>query len=165
MIELCDFSPNDKWTLLYRASRDGFYAKDFHAKCDGHSNTLTIMKAKGSSNIFGGFTSVSCDSSNQYKSDANAFIFSLTNKDNKPVKMKIDPNRHHRAICCYPEFGPSFAGDICIANNANTTMDSVSNLGCSYKHPKYAQGTNEAHRFLAGSFRFQLDEIEVYLKE
>jgi hypothetical protein len=119
----------------------------------------------GSSNIFGGFTSVSWDSSSGYKSDANAFIFSLTNKDNQPVKMKTDPNRHHRAICCYPEFGPSFVGDICIVNNANSTMDSVSNLGGSYKHPQYAQGTNEAQSFLAGSFRFQLDEIEVFQKE
>jgi hypothetical protein len=44
-------------------------------------------------------------------------------------------------------------------------MESYSNLGSSYKHPKYAQGTNEAQSFLAGSHRFRLDEIEVYQKE
>jgi hypothetical protein len=46
LIKLCEFSPNDKWSLLYRGTRDGFGAKDFHSNCDGHSNTLTILKAR-----------------------------------------------------------------------------------------------------------------------
>jgi hypothetical protein len=167
LIKLCEFSPNDKFTLLYRGTRDGFGSKDFHSKCDGHSNTLTMFKAKGSEFIFGGFTSVSWESSayGKYKSDPNAFIFSLTNKDNKPFKMKIDPNQHQFATGCNTELGPTFGGDICIKNNSNTTMDSYSNFGRSYKHPQYAFGTKEAKTFLAGSYKFQLDEIEVYLKE
>ena len=44
-------------------------------------------------------------------------------------------------------------------------MDCYSNLGYTYKHPHYACGTNEARTFLAGSFNFQLDEIEVYQRE
>ena len=63
LITLCEFSPSDKWSLLYRAKRDGFGSDDFHSKCDGHSNTLTILKAKGSTYIFGGFTTVSWESS------------------------------------------------------------------------------------------------------
>jgi hypothetical protein len=58
LVKLCKFSPNDKWTLLYRGTRDGFGADVFHSKCDGHSNILTLLKAKESSFIFGGFTSV-----------------------------------------------------------------------------------------------------------
>ena len=58
LIKLCEFSPNDKWTLLYRGTRDGFGADVFHSKCDDHPNTLTLLKAKESSFIFGGFTSV-----------------------------------------------------------------------------------------------------------
>jgi uncharacterized coiled-coil protein SlyX len=87
LIKLCEFSPTDKWSLLYRGTRDGFGAADFHAKCDGHSTTLTIVKAKASSNIFGGFTSAAWDCSNTSKSDPNAFLFSLTNEDNRPCKM------------------------------------------------------------------------------
>ena len=169
LIKLCEFSPNDKWSLLYRGTRDGFGSDVFHSKCNGHSKTLTIFKAKESSYIFGGFTSVSWESSAQgkYKSDANAFIFSLTNKDSKPVKIKIDPNQHEYAICCHSSFGPIFGSghDILIANNSNTTMKSYSNLGDSYKHPQYVHGTNEAESFLAGSYEFQLDEVEVYQKE
>jgi hypothetical protein len=164
LLRLCEFSPNDKWTLLYRGTRDGFGAKDFHLKCDGHTNTLTLLKAKESEFVFGGFTTAELDSSGECKSDPNVFIFSLTNTDNSPVKMKIDPNKHKYAIYCYPFCGPTFGADIHIANNANTTMNSCSNLGHTYKHPQYTFGTNEAKTFLAGSRNFQLDEIEVYQK-
>ncbi len=168
LIELCEFSPNDKWSLLYRGTRDGFDGSDFHSRCNGHSNTLTILKAKGSYNIFGGFTAVSWESGRSpgiYKSDPNAFIFSLTNKDNRPVKIKVKSSQHKYAIFCDPRYGPTFGCDIIIENNANTTMDSRSNLGDCYSHPQYAYGTNEAEKFLAGSHEFQLDEIEVYEKE
>ena len=117
LMKLCEFSPSDKWSLLYRGTRDGFGAKDFHTKCDGHPNTLTILKAKQSSFIFGGFTSVSWESSTdgKWKSDQNAFIFSLINKGNKSLKIKIDPKRHQSAIACYSLIGPSFGIDMVIA--------------------------------------------------
>ena len=122
---------------------------------------MTIFKANEF--IFGGFITVSV--SDEWKSDPNAFIFSLTNKDNKPVKIKVDPNEHEYAIGCYSDFGPTFGFDIQIANNANTTMNSCSNLGFSYEHPQYRCGSTEASTFLAGSNPFQLDEIEVCEKE
>jgi hypothetical protein len=165
LLKVCEFSPRDKWSLLYRGTRDGFRPRDFHTKCDGHSNTLTILKAKYSSNIFGGYTMVIWDSSSTWKSDRNAFIFSLTNKDNQPLKMKVGPNEHKHAIGCHSIYGPTFGYDIHIANNANTTMSSSSNLGDCYSHPQYEFETDEAAYFLAGSEWFQLDEIEIYQKE
>jgi len=165
LIDLCEFSPNDKWSLLYRGTRDGFGAKDFHSKCDGHSNTLTIFKAKDRSYVFGGFSTVHWDSSDRYKSDPNAFLFSLSNKDNQPVKIKVNPNQHKFAINCHSRYGPIFGNDIHVANNANTTMNSYSKLGFTYQHPEYEYNSNEADTFLAGSFNFKLDEIEVFQKE
>jgi hypothetical protein len=169
LINLCEFSRNDKWSLLYRGTRDGFGSTDFHSKCDGHPNTLIILKAKESSYIFGGFTTADWESpypKAKYKSDPNAFLFSLTNKDNKPLKMKIDPNTPESAIYCNFSSGPSFGGgrDINVSDNANTTIKSNSGLGSSYKHPQYTFGTNGAKTFLAGSYNFQLVEIEVFKK-
>jgi len=94
LIKVCEFSSNDKWSPLYRGTRDGFGSDVFHSKCDGHSNTLTVFKARGSSCIFGGFTTADwVDESSGWpgknKTDPNAFIFSLINKDNVPLKMKI----------------------------------------------------------------------------
>jgi len=107
---------------------------------------------------------VSWNGSNQYKSDPNAFIFSLTNQDNRPCKMIT--TKPSQSIYCQPGSGPTFGGgnDIVIFNNANEALKSWSNLGYTYKHPCYVHGTSKADSFLAGSFRFQLSEIEVYQK-
>ena len=40
LMKLCEFSPNDKFTLLYRGTQDGFGAKDFHLKCDNFFHPL-----------------------------------------------------------------------------------------------------------------------------
>lgn len=45
---------NDKWTLVYRASKDGWEPKAFHQRCDGRSHTLTI--ARSGDCIFGAYT-------------------------------------------------------------------------------------------------------------
>jgi hypothetical protein len=49
-----EFRERQFW-LLWRGSRDGFGAEDFHNRCDGHANTLTIIPHTDG-NIFGGFT-------------------------------------------------------------------------------------------------------------
>ena len=169
-MELCEFNLGDKFKLLYRASEHGFGSNDFHYKCDGKANTLTIFKASESSFIFGGFTSAAWGDSDGYKSDPSAFLFNLTNKENQPCKMKIDQNQQNNAIGCHSKLGPVFGSnngygwDIYIRDNSNVDKSS-SNLGSSYTHPQYACGTNEAQSFLAGSRNFQLSEIEVYQKE
>ena len=55
LIKLCGFEPNSEFKLLYRGSRDGFRARDFHSHCDDIPNTLTIIQSENG-NIFGGFT-------------------------------------------------------------------------------------------------------------
>ena len=167
LIQWCEFSAEDKWSLLYRASRDGFEPSDFHSRCDGKSPTLTIFKAQESSYIFGGFTTGVWHKLNAYIADSKAFLFSLTNKDSKPCKMNINPNRSEYATYGGTQYGPTFGSgsDINIHKNPNTEKSSFSKLGSSYIHPRYAKGTNEIQSFLAGSHEFQLSEIEVYQKE
>ena len=55
-------------------------------------------KPNKSGNVFGGFTMLSWGLSNNYYNDPNAFIFSLTNKDNQQLKMKINSNDHKRNL-------------------------------------------------------------------
>ena len=170
LIKLCKFNASDKWSLLYKGSRDGFGAKDFHSKCDNKSPTLTIIKAKDSGYIFGGYTEAKWDSTDEYRVDPNTFLFSLTNKDNKPCKMNVtDPTR---AIYACSNLGPLFGGivenydsdDLHIADNANSNENCFSNLGNNFKHPEYEYSTTEANSFLAGSEKFRLSEIEVYIR-
>ena len=76
LIKLCEFDSKSKFTLLYRASRDGFGAQEFHSKCDNISKTLAIIKAKDSGNVFGGYTEATWDQirpNPHQKEDENAF--------------------------------------------------------------------------------------------
>jgi hypothetical protein len=48
---------------LWRGSRDGFGSGDFHSRCDGHANTVTLIETAASEHdvgdfVFGGFTPV-----------------------------------------------------------------------------------------------------------
>ena len=166
LIQLCEFSFDDTWTLLYRGSRDDFGASDFRSKCGDDSPTLTIIKAKQSGYIFGGYTEVSWalfEGPLGFKSDPKAFLFSLTNGDNKPIKMMKKKAQDSIYTCSI--HGPIFGRghDIFIGNRANILKCCMSNLGHTYTHPRYAYGTSEAEEFLAGtSDWFQIEEIEVY---
>jgi len=109
---------------------------------------LTVIKSKKF--IFGGFTTAQW---NSYKYDSNAFIFSLVNAYNTSVKMSI----------IYPEYAIysdiySGAGyDISLPNNSNITFG-YSYINC-YHLPSFVKGRST---FLAGSYEFLTDEIEVY---
>ena len=164
MLVLCEFSLDQNWSLLYRASRDGFDARCFHSKCDRHSSTLIILKAKETQFIFGGYTDTSWDYNGWHKWDPRAFIFSLTNKENKPCKMNTTDA--DTSIFTRSSSGPSFgAGDFVLSENPSKNRISCSNLGVTYAHDDYVKGSDEARSFLAGTYQFQLSEIEVYEKE
>jgi hypothetical protein len=163
LFTLCEFPIDQKWNLIYRASQNGFEASSFHSKCDNKPNTLIIIKTTND-NVFGGYTEQTWNHTANYKADPNSFLFSLINKLNKPIKMKWSRNY---GICCSSSYGPVFGGghDLLIANNSNINTKSSSDLGHSYTHPDYEYASNEAKSFLAGSFNFQVSEIEVYTKQ
>jgi hypothetical protein len=75
--------------LLWRGSRDGFGARDFHGRCDGHANTLTLILDTGG-NIFGGFTPLQWESppEDSWKCDDSlkSFVFTLKNPHNIPAR-------------------------------------------------------------------------------
>jgi hypothetical protein len=50
-----------RFSLLWRGSRDRFKVSEFHRRCDGHANTLTVI-LDTKENIFGGFTPVKWES-------------------------------------------------------------------------------------------------------
>ena len=166
MIRVCEFAPNDGWSLLYRGSRDGFGTDDFHAKCDGHSQTLAIIHAKDpSENIFGGYTNAEWDKTSGYMADSDAFLFSLTNQENQPFKMKIKPNMASYAIYCNRYQGLSFgSSELYIRNGADENKNSFSYLGRTFSHPEFLQDRDDVKEFLAGSNTFQIKEIEAYKK-
>ena len=62
--------------LLYRATRDGFTVDEFHSKCDGKANTITIIK-NNLDFVFGGFCAEQWTSEFCWVMDPKAYLFSL----------------------------------------------------------------------------------------
>jgi hypothetical protein len=72
-----------RFNLLWRGSRDGFTAQEFHLRCDGRANTLTLI-ADTDGNVFGGFTPVEWESGNNLpvnkgNDSLRSFRFTLRN--------------------------------------------------------------------------------------
>jgi hypothetical protein len=157
LLDLCEFPVCSKWKLLYRGTRDGFGSEEFHFKCDHVPKTLSLIKSH-SGNVFGGFTEQTW-AGNGYKSDPNAFIFSLINQEKKPIKMM---SQNSSSIYCSPSCSVAFGKghDFCIASNENN--NNYSYLGPTYRHPGIKQGSEESHSFLAGTYNFEVVEIEVF---
>ena len=169
LLEICEFSKDQKWELKYRASKDGFKSTDFHSHCDGKANTLTVIKSK-SGNVFGGFTEQEWHSRGDDVTDPNAFVFSLINKEDNPFKALCSKGDEKYAIYCHSNFVPCFGGDskiiqdICIHSDSNINKGSYCDFGYSYQHPDYLKETAKAKNILAGSYNFETVEIEVYAK-
>ncbi len=85
--KLKEWSGYKKLELLYRGTRDGMNSSSFHNKCDNKGpNYVLIENDKG--NIFGGYSSISWESSGGYKNIPECFIFTLTNIYNiEPTKF------------------------------------------------------------------------------
>jgi hypothetical protein len=162
LMSLCEFD-DQKWKLIYKAAVDGFKAKDFHQKCDGKSNTMTIIK-DANANIFGGFTGASWSEYDGFKEDPYAFIFSFSNNQKEKILIKV--SEPTEAIYCHKDYGPSFGNDdIKISNMSNCNQKSISNLGYSYGDSIFEFGSDDCKTFLAGAESFQTEDIEVYCKE
>ena len=58
MSAIPDLKPTTVIKLLYRGSRDGWKAEDFHKLCDNQGPTVTLVKSSAG-RVSGGFTTVS----------------------------------------------------------------------------------------------------------
>jgi hypothetical protein len=73
---------------LYRKSRDGAAAADFHRMCDKKGRTLTVVKVSNGL-IIGGFTEILWDGINNYVNSitGESFLFVLKG-DMSTIKCK-----------------------------------------------------------------------------
>jgi hypothetical protein len=153
-----------RFTLLWRGSRHGFCAKDFHWRCDGHANTLTLI-LDTAGNIFGGFTPVEWESRtgtwrqcSKVDPSLKSFLFTLKNPDNFPArKFALKGGQKDKAINCACSWGPHF-WDIAVSDNCNADTLSSTYLGLSYANDTGQNGPT----LFTGSPHFTVKEIEVF---
>jgi hypothetical protein len=148
-----------QFTLLWRGSRDGFRGDEFHNRCDGHANTLTvILDMKG--NIFGGFTPVEWVSRHGNKADPSlkSFIFTLKNPHNVPARsFRLKAEQKFGAILCRSGWGPCF-WDILVWEDGDPNYSHTQYFGEHYTNDTGLDGKT----FFTGTNKFQAKEIEVF---
>jgi hypothetical protein len=157
-----------KWSLIYKATRDGFHASSFHNACATAGTTITLVKTSLNF-IFGGCTLASWDflKGSVYRDDPNAFIFSLANRLNRPVRINVSDSK--KAIKVKHDYGPVFgdddfalfspSGTFYVSDSDNTCF---STLGKSYKVSADILKDIKPEEFLAGEMFFKPVEVEVF---
>jgi hypothetical protein len=149
-----------KWTFLYRGTVDGFRATNFHSKCDGHANTVTVIQTtKGF--IFSGFTPLAWDSSSGYQADNSrkSFLFSLKNSRNSETRKFVMANSA-KAIYCGGTYGLVFGSknDIQVGDSCNGNTRNYTDIGGTYVNDTGISG----EQVFTGERVFTVKEIEVF---
>jgi hypothetical protein len=151
---------NREWKLVYRGSEHGFRASDFHGKCDGCLNTVTVILTTTDC-IFGGFTPIGWDSSSGHRADSTkqSFLFRMKDSRNSaPHKFPISNPSY--AIWCDSSYGPVFGNgcDICVVDCCNQNSNSYTSVGSAYTNDTGINGK----QVFTGEYNFTVKEIEVF---
>jgi len=147
------------WVLLYRGTRDGFGAAQFHALCNNVVPTVSIVRST-SNYLFGGYNPNNWNSSNNYQ--PGSFIFTLTNAWSSPPTI-FHWNKNHGPSANNPfgatNFGPTFGQgyDLRVCDNCNSNTNSFSNFPSSY-----TDTLGHRNATFAGTHKFQVADIEVF---
>jgi len=147
--------------LIYRGSRDGNGAENFHQKCNNKGETLTVIKST-EGYLFGGYTPIPWTSRGNFAGDQRTFIFTLTNSKGIPP-TKYSNSVHTQSIYDNSSYGPTFGGghDIsvwCGSNNTNY-INFPSSFTDSTGH---GRNTFSVNHNPYGTENFQITEIEVF---
>ena len=148
---------NFQYTLLYKATRDGFNSIDFRNKCNGTRGILIIVNTRNG-NKFGGFTPLTINSSGGWIQDQNlqTFIFSLDNNTKFSLSDKDKAIKDHSSS--FPDFGDD---GISIYSYANNNSKSSAKIQGSFKNMSVniSYDSLEAKKYLGGDVNFYINEI------
>ena len=144
---------NISFELIFRATRDGYLAKNLHEKVDGIDNTIIIIKtSKGMK--FGGYISYFWSSDDQWVSDdEECFVFSISlKKIYYPVKGNIK-------YYFYKDYGPNFS----VFGIENNLFEKTSINTQTAKHANcFFSGFTTDYELSGGEKEFQVKELEIF---
>jgi len=146
-----------QFKLIYKATRDGLNATNFHQKCNNQGETLTVFQSSDGY-LFGGYTPISWTSRGSHAFDQRTFIFTLTNPYYiQPTKFPNSGPNHNNTYSIYDvaSYFPTFGGGNDISCQGNT---------CSFNFPwAFSDSTGRGSNIFTGSNSCQVKEIEVFL--
>ncbi|CAF4457444.1 unnamed protein product, partial [Rotaria magnacalcarata] len=150
---------NQQWELIYKATRDGFDANTFHARCNNKGPTISIIQSNNNF-LFGGYTAIPWTSDGSDKKDTTAFLFTLTNPHNiPPTKYLISTGQSGNAVAHNASDLAKFGGgrDLKFANASNANNSSYT----KFPHT-YLDTTGKGNDTFTGAYNFTTSDIEVF---
>jgi len=140
---------NKKMKLIFKGTKHGMNATEFHKLCNSKGPTLTVMKSNYGK-VFGGFLDQDWKGVNNYVNTTKSWLFSLT------TKTKYTQNSGYSSYGAYDysTYGPTFGGGFDIYFSAAFK----SNANYCNKHSfNYPDNTT-----LVGGYNFMAEEVECY---
>ena len=150
--------------LLYRGSEDGKSAHDFHRKCDGFKNTISIIKTDNNAK-FGGYAENDW-SENAFgwvMDDLNSFVFSLS-----LMKIYNSTNLHNEKYHMGIDSGPQFYGYTVSDYSGYTVSDhkpfgsDIQGFGRYDDINRHFSGFTSNNELNFGKGYYYISEIEVF---
>mmetsp|Transcript_33950 Transcript_33950/g.70087 ORF Transcript_33950/g.70087 Transcript_33950/m.70087 type:complete len:220 (-) Transcript_33950:50-709(-) len=149
-------------SLIYLASRDGFFNCAFHKKVDLKGPTLTLVSTK-EGHIFGGYSSVpwTAGTTGKILADPAAFLVSVSDGQGRPpIKIPQSDNSGDDAVFHDPDLGP------CFGRALGLQLDILAYSSSDFcKNRKYRIPPGyEDRTFLAGSYNgWDVQEVAVWV--
>ena len=148
---------DQRWTLIHKASKDGFDAASFHTHCNNQAPTMTIIRSNNNC-LFGGYTAVPWTSDGTYKNDATAFLFTLTNPHNiPPTKYLVTASSAASAVMHNATHGPYFGNSALHVSDGSNASNS--NIGFPNV---YTDSTGKGNATFTGAAAFLVFDMEVF---
>lgn len=153
---------------VYKASRDGWSAIDFHNNCDGRGSGLVVVLSQ-SGKKFGGFNPLGWQSSDDYGNTNSAFLW-YSKGGNNIIKCPV-LSGGNAAIFDYATGGPQFgSADLIIGKPEAAVMggfagpdaeDITKSAGSLKRGSCFFGGAYSGSSFPVGG-EFKIVEVEVY---
>ena len=136
--------------LLYDYNKDGKTGRDFHKKCDGNTNTFTIVQTQFNGHIFGCFLSEKLftpKSWGEYLADDKAFLCVIKScfKGKGPELFKIISS--DTAYYNVPSWGPAFGSEDL------HLLDSYNKCDCKHEWTEF-EGDGLKGNVLCGGIKY-----------
>ena len=140
-----------EFNLIFKKSRDGDSFQDFHKFCDNKGKTVLLIETK-EGRKFGGFTNNSWNSSGNWQTDYNDFVFSLD------LDKKYNHTKNPHSTVGDNYYGAVFCNSrndqVDISFEVNTSLNNgITNSSFTFKTDKELNN---------GKDKFDTKELEVY---
>ena len=138
-LSLFPTTPIKELKMLFSGRRDGMEASVFHSKCDGHGDTLTVMKGNG--HIFGGYAKPQWSSAGVYIADntKSSFLFTCRSRTKHPLTSQ------QNTIYVHSDYGPTFGG------GHDIQIDNTGRNGYNHQHSYSIPEGGNKENSLAGT--------------